>query len=201
MKSQGKGARRKGRFKGSDGSTSSDTTTNSLVRQSCGSCRRLKHISSFPRGSMEEAGKGGGLGQTRPLSRGSCKQLNQCASLQLYVSATAQQHCRGFGSPEDQAEWLQIFELGQEWVGWWGNASPLLPLLTRPSRVSCVLVLTSVSSGGPHLCGPSAQAWTEAEWMLLPDRESVRRPSAPPRPGPLHAVLWAGPSSESTASI
>ncbi|XP_014911547.1 voltage-dependent L-type calcium channel subunit beta-2a isoform X4 [Poecilia latipinna] len=29
----GKGARRKGRFKGSDGSTSSDTTTNSLVRQ------------------------------------------------------------------------------------------------------------------------------------------------------------------------
>ncbi|XP_067341892.1 voltage-dependent L-type calcium channel subunit beta-2a isoform X3 [Channa argus] len=30
---QGKGARRKGRFKGSDGSTSSDTTTNSLVRQ------------------------------------------------------------------------------------------------------------------------------------------------------------------------
>ncbi|XP_072307078.1 voltage-dependent L-type calcium channel subunit beta-2a isoform X8 [Eucyclogobius newberryi] len=30
---QGNGARRKGRFKGSDGSTSSDTTTNSLVRQ------------------------------------------------------------------------------------------------------------------------------------------------------------------------
>ncbi|XP_050922610.1 voltage-dependent L-type calcium channel subunit beta-2a isoform X3 [Lates calcarifer] len=33
LQSQGKGARRKGRFKGSDGSTSSDTTTNSLVRQ------------------------------------------------------------------------------------------------------------------------------------------------------------------------
>ncbi|KAK2859583.1 hypothetical protein Q5P01_004203 [Channa striata] len=33
LHSQGKGARRKGRFKGSDGSTSSDTTTNSLVRQ------------------------------------------------------------------------------------------------------------------------------------------------------------------------
>ncbi|XP_072234341.1 voltage-dependent L-type calcium channel subunit beta-2a isoform X3 [Leuresthes tenuis] len=33
LPSQGKGARRKGRFKGSDGSTSSDTTTNSLVRQ------------------------------------------------------------------------------------------------------------------------------------------------------------------------
>ncbi|KAM6977342.1 voltage-dependent L-type calcium channel subunit beta-2a [Aplochiton taeniatus] len=31
--SHGKGARRKGRFKGSDGSTSSDTTTNSFVRQ------------------------------------------------------------------------------------------------------------------------------------------------------------------------
>ncbi|KAF6737683.1 hypothetical protein FQA47_024903 [Oryzias melastigma] len=31
--SHNKGARRKGRFKGSDGSTSSDTTTNSLVRQ------------------------------------------------------------------------------------------------------------------------------------------------------------------------
>ncbi|XP_027861339.1 voltage-dependent L-type calcium channel subunit beta-2a isoform X2 [Xiphophorus couchianus] len=33
LQTQGKGARRKGRFKGSDGSTSSDTTTNSLVRQ------------------------------------------------------------------------------------------------------------------------------------------------------------------------
>ncbi|KAM4606039.1 voltage-dependent L-type calcium channel subunit beta-2a [Polymixia lowei] len=33
LQSQGKGARRKGRFKGSDGSTSSDTTTNSFVRQ------------------------------------------------------------------------------------------------------------------------------------------------------------------------
>nr|XP_020442072.1 voltage-dependent L-type calcium channel subunit beta-2 isoform X3 [Monopterus albus] len=33
LKSQSKGARRKGQFKGSDGSTSSDTTTNSLVRQ------------------------------------------------------------------------------------------------------------------------------------------------------------------------
>ncbi|XP_041669863.1 voltage-dependent L-type calcium channel subunit beta-2a isoform X1 [Cheilinus undulatus] len=33
LQSHGKGARRKGRFKGSDGSTSSDTTTNSLVRQ------------------------------------------------------------------------------------------------------------------------------------------------------------------------
>uniref|UniRef100_A0A3P9AU64 Voltage-dependent L-type calcium channel subunit beta-2 n=1 Tax=Maylandia zebra TaxID=106582 RepID=A0A3P9AU64_9CICH len=33
IESQSKGARRKGRFKGSDGSTSSDTTTNSLVRQ------------------------------------------------------------------------------------------------------------------------------------------------------------------------
>ncbi|XP_039473464.1 voltage-dependent L-type calcium channel subunit beta-2a isoform X3 [Oreochromis aureus] len=33
LQSQSKGARRKGRFKGSDGSTSSDTTTNSLVRQ------------------------------------------------------------------------------------------------------------------------------------------------------------------------
>ncbi|XP_064805052.1 voltage-dependent L-type calcium channel subunit beta-2-like isoform X5 [Oncorhynchus masou masou] len=33
LKSHGKGARRKGRFKGSDGSTSSDTTTNSFVRQ------------------------------------------------------------------------------------------------------------------------------------------------------------------------
>ncbi|CAB1418657.1 unnamed protein product [Pleuronectes platessa] len=39
LHSQGKGARRKGRFKGSDGSTSSDTTTNSLVRQEA-------HISS-----------------------------------------------------------------------------------------------------------------------------------------------------------
>ncbi|KAL3040618.1 hypothetical protein OYC64_011599 [Pagothenia borchgrevinki] len=33
LQSQSKGGRRKGRFKGSDGSTSSDTTTNSLVRQ------------------------------------------------------------------------------------------------------------------------------------------------------------------------
>ncbi|XP_071271485.1 voltage-dependent L-type calcium channel subunit beta-2-like isoform X5 [Salvelinus alpinus] len=33
LQSNGKGARRKGRFKGSDGSTSSDTTTNSFVRQ------------------------------------------------------------------------------------------------------------------------------------------------------------------------
>uniref|UniRef100_A0A8C7QX33 Voltage-dependent L-type calcium channel subunit beta-2 n=1 Tax=Oncorhynchus mykiss TaxID=8022 RepID=A0A8C7QX33_ONCMY len=33
LQSHGKGARRKGRFKGSDGSTSSDTTTNSFVRQ------------------------------------------------------------------------------------------------------------------------------------------------------------------------
>ncbi|XP_056869630.1 voltage-dependent L-type calcium channel subunit beta-2a isoform X1 [Takifugu flavidus] len=33
LQSHGRGARRKGRFKGSDGSTSSDTTTNSLVRQ------------------------------------------------------------------------------------------------------------------------------------------------------------------------
>ncbi|MEQ2280967.1 hypothetical protein AMECASPLE_025596, partial [Ameca splendens] len=33
LQAQSKGARRKGRFKGSDGSTSSDTTTNSLVRQ------------------------------------------------------------------------------------------------------------------------------------------------------------------------
>lgn len=33
FQSHGRGARRKGRFKGSDGSTSSDTTTNSLVRQ------------------------------------------------------------------------------------------------------------------------------------------------------------------------
>ncbi|KAM8730936.1 voltage-dependent L-type calcium channel subunit beta-2a isoform 3-T3 [Acanthopagrus schlegelii] len=33
LQSHSKGARRKGRFKGSDGSTSSDTTTNSLVRQ------------------------------------------------------------------------------------------------------------------------------------------------------------------------
>ncbi|XP_058483994.1 voltage-dependent L-type calcium channel subunit beta-2a isoform X3 [Solea solea] len=33
FQSQGRGARRKGRFKESDGSTSSDTTTNSLVRQ------------------------------------------------------------------------------------------------------------------------------------------------------------------------
>ncbi|CAM2105342.1 unnamed protein product [Caretta caretta] len=31
--SYGKGARRKNRFKGSDGSTSSDTTSNSFVRQ------------------------------------------------------------------------------------------------------------------------------------------------------------------------
>ncbi|KAL4635260.1 voltage-dependent L-type calcium channel subunit beta-2 isoform X1 [Arapaima gigas] len=31
--SHGKGARRKSRFKGSDGSTSSDTTSNSFVRQ------------------------------------------------------------------------------------------------------------------------------------------------------------------------
>lgn len=37
--------------------------------------------------------------------------------------------------------------------------------------------------------------------MPLADRESVRQPFAPPRPGPLHAVLWAGPSPESTASI
>lgn len=37
--------------------------------------------------------------------------------------------------------------------------------------------------------------------MLLPDRESVRRPSVPPLLGPLHAVLWAGPSPESRASI
>ncbi|TNN57921.1 hypothetical protein EYF80_031837 [Liparis tanakae] len=36
QQSQGKGARRKGRFKGSDGSTSSDTTTNSFVRQADG---------------------------------------------------------------------------------------------------------------------------------------------------------------------
>lgn len=33
--SYGKGARRKNRFKGSDGSTSSDTTSNSFVRQVC----------------------------------------------------------------------------------------------------------------------------------------------------------------------
>ncbi|KAJ8376733.1 hypothetical protein SKAU_G00073130 [Synaphobranchus kaupii] len=33
IQSRGKGARRKGRFKGSDGSTSSDTTSNSFVRQ------------------------------------------------------------------------------------------------------------------------------------------------------------------------
>ncbi|XP_055737137.1 voltage-dependent L-type calcium channel subunit beta-2-like isoform X6 [Salvelinus fontinalis] len=33
LQSHGKGARRKGRFKGSDGSTSSDTTANSFVRQ------------------------------------------------------------------------------------------------------------------------------------------------------------------------
>ncbi|XP_068604115.1 voltage-dependent L-type calcium channel subunit beta-2a [Brachionichthys hirsutus] len=33
LQSHGKGARRKGRFEGSDGSSSSDTTTNSLVRQ------------------------------------------------------------------------------------------------------------------------------------------------------------------------
>uniref|UniRef100_A0A8C8CYV0 Voltage-dependent L-type calcium channel subunit beta-2 n=1 Tax=Oncorhynchus tshawytscha TaxID=74940 RepID=A0A8C8CYV0_ONCTS len=33
LQSHGKGARRKGRFKGSDGSTSSDTTNNSFVRQ------------------------------------------------------------------------------------------------------------------------------------------------------------------------
>lgn len=37
--------------------------------------------------------------------------------------------------------------------------------------------------------------------MLLPDRESVRQPSVPPLRGPLHAVLWAGPSPESRASI
>lgn len=64
-----------------------------------------------------------------------------------------------------------------------------------------VLIISSASFGGLHPCGPSVQAWTEAERMLLPDRESVRRPSVPPRPGPLHAVLWAGPSPESTASI
>ncbi|KAG5850290.1 hypothetical protein ANANG_G00080650 [Anguilla anguilla] len=33
IQSRGKGARRKGGFKGSDGSTSSDTTSNSFVRQ------------------------------------------------------------------------------------------------------------------------------------------------------------------------
>ncbi|KAJ6666719.1 hypothetical protein lerEdw1_020443, partial [Lerista edwardsae] len=33
VQSYGKGARRKNRFKGSDGSTSSDTTSNSFVRQ------------------------------------------------------------------------------------------------------------------------------------------------------------------------
>lgn len=33
FQSYGKGARRKNRFKGSDGSTSSDTTSNSFVRQ------------------------------------------------------------------------------------------------------------------------------------------------------------------------
>lgn len=60
---------------------------------------------------------------------------------------------------------------------------------------------SSASFGGLHPCGPSVQAWTEAERMLPPDREPVRRRSAPPRPGPLHAVLWAGPSPESTASI
>lgn len=35
LQSYGKGARRKNRFKGSDGSTSSDTTSNSFVRQVC----------------------------------------------------------------------------------------------------------------------------------------------------------------------
>eukprot|EP00064_Thunnus_orientalis_P016336 superscaffoldBa00003215_g16400 len=131
LQSQGKGARRKGRFKGSDGSTSSDTTTNSLVRQ----------------------------------------QLNQCTSLQLYLFATAQQHCRGFGSPEDLPEPIS---------GWGSPFSSSSPLRLF---------------GGPRPCGPSVRTWTEAERMPLPDRESVRRP------GPLHAVLWAGPSSESTASI
>ncbi|CAG10205.1 unnamed protein product, partial [Tetraodon nigroviridis] len=39
--SHSRGARRKGRFKGSDGSTSSDTTTNSLVRQTWSQAVRM----------------------------------------------------------------------------------------------------------------------------------------------------------------
>lgn len=47
------------------------------------------------------------------------------------------------------------------------------------------------------------QSWSRAEDA----GESVRRPSLtslpalPPRPGPLHALLWSGQSPESTASI
>uniref|UniRef100_A0A4W5LN46 Uncharacterized protein n=1 Tax=Hucho hucho TaxID=62062 RepID=A0A4W5LN46_9TELE len=44
LQSHGKGARRKGRFKGSDGSTSSDTTTNSFVRQVRGPVARCAQL-------------------------------------------------------------------------------------------------------------------------------------------------------------
>ncbi|KAK1885255.1 Voltage-dependent L-type calcium channel subunit beta-2 [Dissostichus eleginoides] len=56
LQSQSKGGRRKGRFKGSDGSTSSDTTTNSLVRQM--GIRALPQSSSSIRDEMCIAVKG-----------------------------------------------------------------------------------------------------------------------------------------------
>ncbi|OPJ81752.1 hypothetical protein AV530_014314 [Patagioenas fasciata monilis] len=45
--SYGKGARRKNRFKGSDGSTSSDTTSNSFVRQGICTAGSSMYLASF----------------------------------------------------------------------------------------------------------------------------------------------------------
>lgn len=61
----------------------------------------------------------------------------------------------------------------------------------------------------PGLSQWSTALWTKSVnmgrgwtlWMPQTDGESVRRPSVLPLPCPLHAVLWAGPSSESRASI
>lgn len=87
--------------------------------------------------------------------------------------------------------------------GWAGGETPVLcsvrSLVHQGSPVSsssplCLLVART-SVGQVHRHEPRLSG------CCCLTGESVRRPCAPPRPGPLHAVLWAGPSSESTASI